>query len=45
MSAEMETCYNVEMLDRHFVVKKGIVGVDSDSKDFEGCQEVEAAKA
>jgi hypothetical protein len=35
-SADPTTCYTLEMLDRHFIVKKGIVGVDPDSKDFPG---------
>ena len=35
-STDKDTCYTPEMLDRHFIVKKGIVGVDPDSKDFPG---------
>ena len=35
-STDKETCYTAEMLDRHFMVKKGINGVDPDSKDFPG---------
>ena len=34
-SADPTTCYTLGMLDRHFVVKKGIVGVDPDSKNFQ----------
>ena len=29
-------CFTFEMLDRAFIVKKGIVGVSPDSKDFQG---------
>ena len=33
-SADSTTCYTLRMLDRNFVVKKGIKGVEPDSKDF-----------